>query len=153
MPEWEALPLRNKRAMPPPSTRSAGLSPAVPKNRLDRTHSQRQRRPRFHEPEPGSLIATIRRHCRTRLYVNPIWWTATHLAALGCEYVAREPSPEWTRRPELMVTADGRAVVIGPREGVEDASAFVDALSGAQSAAARASIIRDFLAASFTPPR
>ena len=148
------LALRNKRAMPPPSTRSAGLAPGcAEKNRLDRTRSQRQRRPQFHEPEPGSLIATIRRHCRTRLYVKPIWWTATHLPALGCEYVAREPPPEWTRRPELMVTADGRAVVIGPREAVEDVSGFVDALSGARSAAARASVIGDFLAASFTQPR
>lgn len=110
--------------------------------------------PIFKEPEAGSLMATIRSHSRTRLYVKPLWWTETHLPALGCKYVARwPPLREWTGRPELKITANGRAVVIVPREAVEEVSGFGDALSAAQSATARASVIGDFLAASFTRPR
>lgn len=110
--------------------------------------------PIFKEPEAGSLMATIRSHSRTRLYVKPLWWTEAHLPALGCKYVARwPPLREWTGRPELKITANGRAVVIVPREAVEEVSGFGDALSAAQSATARASVISGFLAASLTGHR
>ncbi|KAK4074882.1 hypothetical protein Purlil1_12863 [Purpureocillium lilacinum] len=110
--------------------------------------------PKVDEPEAGSLIATIRSHRRTRLYVKPLWWIGMHLRVLGCEYVERGPPlQEWTQRPELKITADGCAVIIVPRETDEVTSDLGDALSGARSATARTSVLGDFLAASFTPPR
>lgn len=138
-----------------PSTLRAGLDPGCgEKNQDDRTDSRGRCPPQFDEPEAGSLIATIRSHPRARLYVKPLWWIGTHLRALGCEFVERVPTlNEWTRRPELKITADGCAVVTVPREVVEEVSGFGDALSAAQSATARASVISGFLAASLTGPR
>ncbi|KAK4073096.1 hypothetical protein Purlil1_13130 [Purpureocillium lilacinum] len=122
---------------------------ALPSETNERCHHHRRGQLDSPQAVPRRIGLIARIH---NVNVGPNF-TNLNLAPLGCEYVAREPLPEWTRRPELVVTADGRAVVNGPREAVEDASAFVDALSGARSAAARAFIISDFLAASFTQPR
>ena len=47
-------------------------------------------------PQPFSLNDLLRRHCRDRLYVQPLHWTAQHLQLLGCRFVChrRTPQPE-----------------------------------------------------------
>jgi hypothetical protein len=41
-------------------------------------------------PEPSSINAILREHCRTRLYVNPILLTSIQLRLLTCEFVREE---------------------------------------------------------------
>jgi hypothetical protein len=38
-------------------------------------------------PQPGSIQAIIREHCRSRLYVPPIAWTSKQPRLLGCRFV------------------------------------------------------------------
>ena len=40
-------------------------------------------------PQPFSLNDLLRRHCRDRLYVPPLRWTAQHLRLLKCRFVPR----------------------------------------------------------------
>lgn len=42
-------------------------------------------------PEPDSIQAIIRQHCRSKLYVRPILWTQEQLRLLGCEFVRIKP--------------------------------------------------------------
>jgi hypothetical protein len=56
------------------------------------------------KPEPGSINAILREHCRTRLFVAPIIWTSEQLRLLECRF-------------------DFRAVPHPPREKV-DASPY-----------------------------
>lgn len=38
------------------------------------------------KPEPGSINAILRKHCRTRLFVAPIIWTSEQLRLLECRF-------------------------------------------------------------------
>jgi hypothetical protein len=40
-------------------------------------------------PQSFSLNDLLRQHCRDRLYVQPLHWTAQHLQLLGCRFVRR----------------------------------------------------------------
>jgi hypothetical protein len=40
-------------------------------------------------PEPASINAILREHCRTRLYVHPIAWTTDQPRLLGCQFVRK----------------------------------------------------------------
>ena len=42
-------------------------------------------------PQPLSLNDLLRRHCRDRLYVPPLRWTAQHVQLLKCRFVPRPP--------------------------------------------------------------
>jgi hypothetical protein len=44
-------------------------------------------------PQPFSLNDLLRQHCRDRLYVQPLHWTAQHLQLLECQFVRRQPTP------------------------------------------------------------
>jgi len=46
----------------------------------------------YQPPQSSSLNDLIRQHCRDRLYVQPLHWTAQHLQLLGCRFVCR-PRP------------------------------------------------------------
>jgi hypothetical protein len=41
-------------------------------------------------PEPSSLNAIIRKHCRARLYVPAIAWTSDQPQLLGCQFVLKK---------------------------------------------------------------
>ena len=44
-------------------------------------------------PQSSSLNDLLRQHCRDRLFVQPLHWTAKHLQVLGCRFVrTRQPS-------------------------------------------------------------
>src|ERR1700722_10911123 len=45
-------------------------------------------------PQSFSLNGLLRQHCRDRLYVQPLHWTAQHLQLLGCRFVRRLRTPE-----------------------------------------------------------
>lgn len=45
-------------------------------------------------PQPLSLNDLLRRHCRDRLYVPPLRWTAQHVQLLNCRFVPRPPTPQ-----------------------------------------------------------
>lgn len=44
-------------------------------------------------PEPNSINAIIREHCRRRLYVRPLLWTLEQLILLGCEFISKTMPP------------------------------------------------------------
>jgi hypothetical protein len=45
-------------------------------------------------PQSFSLNDLLRQHCRDRLYVQPLHWTAQHLQLLECRFVCRRtPQP------------------------------------------------------------
>jgi hypothetical protein len=44
-------------------------------------------------PEPFSLNGLLRQHCRDRLYVHPLHWTAQHLQLLNCRFIQCQPLP------------------------------------------------------------
>jgi len=43
-----------------------------------------------HPPHPLSINGLIRKHCRNRLYVHPLQWTAQHLELLGYRFVCQD---------------------------------------------------------------
>src|SRR5271154_3538181 len=45
-------------------------------------------------PQPLSLNDLLRQHCRDRLYVPPLRWTAQHVQLLNCRFVPRPPTPQ-----------------------------------------------------------
>jgi hypothetical protein len=45
-------------------------------------------------PQPFSLNDLLRQHCRDRLYVQPLHWTAQHLQLLGCRFIRRQRTPQ-----------------------------------------------------------
>jgi len=45
-------------------------------------------------PQSSSLNDLLRQHCRDRLYVQPLHWTAQHLQLLGCRFVRRQRTPQ-----------------------------------------------------------
>ena len=45
-------------------------------------------------PQPLSLNDLLRQHCRDRLYVPPLRWTAQHVQLLKCRFVPRPPTPQ-----------------------------------------------------------
>ena len=45
-------------------------------------------------PQSLSLNDLLRRHCRDRLYVPPLRWTAQHVQLLNCRFVPRPPTPK-----------------------------------------------------------
>jgi hypothetical protein len=45
-------------------------------------------------PQSFSLNDLLRQHCRDRLYVQPLHWTAQHLQLLGCRFVCRRRTPQ-----------------------------------------------------------
>ncbi|KAF7552771.1 hypothetical protein G7Z17_g4092 [Cylindrodendrum hubeiense] len=48
-------------------------------------------------PESGSINAILRAHCRTKLYVKPIYWTSDQLRLLGCQFSLNERPPKQRR--------------------------------------------------------
>jgi hypothetical protein len=44
----------------------------------------------YQPPQPFSLNDILRRHCRDRLYVQPLYWTAQHVQLLDCRFIHRE---------------------------------------------------------------
>lgn len=44
-------------------------------------------------PEPNSINAIIREHCRHRLYVQPALWTPKQPELLGCKFVSKTIPP------------------------------------------------------------
>jgi hypothetical protein len=63
---------KNRRA----SRRLAGLPPEF-------------RRAAYQPPQPFSLDDILRRHCRDRLYVQPLHWTDQHLQLLDCQFIRK----------------------------------------------------------------
>ncbi|CAH0025850.1 unnamed protein product, partial [Clonostachys rhizophaga] len=68
------------------------------------------------KPERKSICAIMRQHCRSRLYIPPIYWTSEHLKLLGCEFSSKEvPQNERRRRSPisvaLQVSDDGTVAV------------------------------------------
>ncbi|KND91536.1 hypothetical protein TOPH_03863 [Tolypocladium ophioglossoides CBS 100239] len=57
----------------------------------------------FNAPEAKSIHAIMRQHCRSRLYVHPLFWTAEHLKLLGCEFVSKKV-PRNKRQKTLIPT-------------------------------------------------
>ncbi len=49
-------------------------------------------------PEPGSINAILREHCRARLYVRAIGWTMDQPRLLGCRFVRRKLRSKPRRR-------------------------------------------------------
>lgn len=51
--------------------------------------------PQASPEQPPSINSLLRSHCRTRLYVPPLAWTALHLDLLGCQLgqVKGPPTP------------------------------------------------------------
>jgi hypothetical protein len=45
-------------------------------------------------PQSFSLNDLLRQHCRDRLYIQPLHWTAQHLQLLGCRFVCRRRTPQ-----------------------------------------------------------
>lgn len=45
------------------------------------------------EPDPDSINAILRKHCRTRLFVHPIRWTTEQLELLQCRFAGRTMPP------------------------------------------------------------
>jgi hypothetical protein len=48
----------------------------------------------FQRAESFSLNDILHQHCRDRLYVQPLHWTAQHLQLLGCRFVRRQRTPQ-----------------------------------------------------------
>ncbi|KAK3331663.1 hypothetical protein B0T19DRAFT_438551 [Cercophora scortea] len=77
------VPARQSEAPTSPSrsTQPSSSGCASPSTRLSTTADK------FRPPEPLSLNSTLRAHSRTRLYVNPLYWTSQHLLLLDCRFV------------------------------------------------------------------
>lgn len=45
-------------------------------------------------PQPLSLNDLLRQHCRDRLYIKPLHWTAQHLQLLKCRFVSCQHTPQ-----------------------------------------------------------
>jgi hypothetical protein len=59
------------------------------------------------EPEPNSINAIMRKHCRTRLFVAPIGWTSQQLRLLECTFgPKRWPQPSATPTAADTTNAD-----------------------------------------------
>lgn len=73
--ECRGLPRKRSRSSSTysPSPPASPASPALPGLNL---------------PEPASINAILRDHCRTRLFVQPILWTSQHLRLLDCQFVS-----------------------------------------------------------------
>ncbi|KAI0867368.1 hypothetical protein GGS24DRAFT_515728 [Hypoxylon argillaceum] len=48
--------------------------------------------PLWRQPHPLSVNGLLRKHCRTRLFVHPLRWTAQHLELLGYQFFRRSKS-------------------------------------------------------------
>ena len=51
-------------------------------------------------PEPGSINAILREHCRARLYVRPVAWTVEQPRLLGCRFILRK-LPSGPKKPSI----------------------------------------------------
>ena len=52
-------------------------------------------------PQPLSLNDLLRQHCRDRLYIQPLHWTAKHLQLLKCYFVRRQRAAQPASSSEL----------------------------------------------------
>jgi hypothetical protein len=88
----------------PPNTLESSRGPSYTKNRpgkrraedsLSYSSSKRCRVPKIPsvplwcQPHPLSVNGLIRKHCRNRLYVHPLQWTAQHLELMGYRFVRK----------------------------------------------------------------
>jgi hypothetical protein len=87
-----------------PSPPVSPVSPASPASLASRAP------PRLTSPEQASVNAILRHHCRTKLFVRPIFWTSQHLQLLDCRFETKKipqgprsrdleghPDPLWAR--------------------------------------------------------
>ena len=83
------------------STDLSGFSPTKPDPRPSPQPSAALNKPQpfllasastFHAiaPEPASINAILREHCRARLYVRPVAWTMEQPRLLGCRFVPKD---------------------------------------------------------------
>lgn len=70
-------------------------------------------------PEPGSINAILRDHCRTRLYVCPIAWTMDQPRLLGFRFVPRKLSSKLQKRRALGGTTDEQKTTSGEVTGIQ----------------------------------
>lgn len=89
------------RLTPPCASRKAALSP----------------------PQPNSINAIIREHCRHRLYVRPELWTLKQLKLLGCEFVLKELPPRGQKLPPTELDGNPPTVVEKKRDATYDYAA------------------------------
>lgn len=84
-------------ALSQPSSQSSDKAPPpLP------THSEAS----IMNPEPASLNAILRDHCRTRLYVRPLVWTMDQPRLLGCCFVHKKLPCKLRKRRALDETTD-----------------------------------------------
>ncbi|KAI0399640.1 hypothetical protein F4802DRAFT_610746 [Xylaria palmicola] len=92
----------------PPNTLGSSYGPLDPANRPgtrraeDSLSSCSSKRPRVSKtslvalwcqpPHPLSVNGLLRKHCRNRLYVHPLQWTAQHLELLGYRFIRKSNS-------------------------------------------------------------
>jgi hypothetical protein len=69
-------------------------------------------------PEPASINAMLREHCRTRLYVHPIAWTTDQPRLLGCQFV-RKALPQNPSEADGPVSATVETNTTDPRVELE----------------------------------
>ena len=60
--------------------------------------------PQASRPQSFSLNDLLRRHCRDRLYVPPLHWSAKHLELLKCQFVPRRHTPKPANSTQARLT-------------------------------------------------
>jgi hypothetical protein len=64
-------------------------------------------------PQPLSLNDLLRRHCRDRLYVPPLRWTAQHVQLLECRFVPRPRTPQLASSTQARLTPQSESKQAG----------------------------------------